>query len=103
MVFIIIFNQSVHLRESQNKFLGNEKNKANLIDLLKTALSEVGFSVDQAESDEDTVIVRSALAASQSYDSVTIVAEDIDILVLLTALGRKQSNVFFLTFKRAYV
>lgn len=69
--------------------------RANLIDLLKTALSEVGFNVDQAASDVDTVIVHSALAASQSYDSVTIVAEDIDILVLLTALGRKHSNVFF--------
>lgn len=54
------------------------------------------FSVDQAVSDADTPIVRSALAASQLFDSVTVVAEDIDILILLTELGRKQLNVFFL-------
>ncbi|KAK0160412.1 hypothetical protein PV328_007823 [Microctonus aethiopoides] len=45
------------------------------------------YYVDQAESDADALIVRSALAASQSFDLVTNVAEYIDILALLTALG----------------
>lgn len=89
------FDKSTLPTLSHEKFLGNETNKANLLCLLKTALSEVDFTVDQAESDADAVIVRCALAASQSY-SVTIIAEDIDILVLLTALGRNQTNVFFL-------
>lgn len=89
------FHKSIVPTLSQEKFLGNETNKANFIGLLNTALSEVGFSIDQAESDTDANIVRCALAASQLYDSVTIVAEDIDILVLLTALGRKHPNVFF--------
>ncbi|CAD6231375.1 GSCOCG00012225001-RA-CDS, partial [Cotesia congregata] len=42
------------------------------------------------------LIVSTALAASPLFNTVTIVAEDIDILILLTALGRKQANVFFL-------
>ncbi|GBP26029.1 hypothetical protein EVAR_20043_1 [Eumeta japonica] len=80
---------------SQEKFLGNEKNKSNFIILLKTVFSEMGFTVDQAESDADALIVRTALAASPLFNTVTIVAEDIDILILLTVLGRKQANVFF--------
>ncbi|GBP62239.1 hypothetical protein EVAR_44647_1 [Eumeta japonica] len=80
---------------SQEKFLGNEKNKSNFIILLKTTFSEMGFTVDQAESDADALIVRTALAASPLFNTVTIVAEDIDILILLTALGRKQANAFF--------
>lgn len=50
---------------SQEKFLGNETNKANFTCLLKTGVSAVGFSVDQAKSDADAIIVRCALAASQ--------------------------------------
>lgn len=86
----IKFDKGTVLRLSSNKFRVKEKNKASVIGLLKSARSEVGFSVDPAESDARTVIVHSALVASQAYDTVTIVAKDDDILDLLTALRRKQ-------------
>lgn len=75
---------------SQEKILGNEMNKAYFIVLLKTLFLKVGSSNDQAESNADTFIVHFAPAASQFFDSVTVVAEDIGILILLTTLGRKQ-------------
>ncbi|XP_072378009.1 uncharacterized protein [Diabrotica undecimpunctata] len=80
----------------KHKFLGNKKNKTNLIDFLKSAVSEalaLGSSGDQAESDADTVIIRSALAVFQPYDFMTVMAEAIDIIILLTALGREQFNI----------
>lgn len=57
---------------SQKTFLGYEKNKENSIGILKAA---------------DVVSVNYVIASSESFDSVTFVAKDIDIMVLLTAQG----------------
>lgn len=44
--------------------------------------------------DTDTSIVMEAIKQSPNHHSVTIVSEDIDILVIITALGQQHRNIF---------
>lgn len=51
----------------------------------------------QHEEDADTLIVSTALDISKDYESVIIVGEDIDLLVILIGTANAiQNNVFFL-------
>lgn len=47
------------------------------------------------------LIINNALQVSESFNSVINVAEDIDILIVLTARGRRHCNVYFLKPKEA--
>lgn len=80
---------------TQEKFLGNCKNKARFIELLKITLRDADVVVQQAPADADSFIVGTAIYEATNYDEVTIIGEDIDLLVLLTGLGRHLNNIFF--------
>lgn len=82
------------LNTTKDKFLGNSKNKNRFINLLCKKLAENNFQWSQAESDADRLIVQSALDCSSLH--VVVVAEDIDVLVLLMALATDDKELFFL-------
>lgn len=51
--------------------------------------------MEQAFEDADTLIVNTAIKEASSHDSVEIVGEDIDLLVLLAGLAQDKNNIFF--------
>lgn len=73
----------------------NENNKIRFISMLKKIFQESNFSVKQAAEDADTLIINTAIDMSSAHDSVVVVGEDIDLLVLLIGLARSLPNVYF--------
>jgi len=68
----------------QEPFLANTSNKKSFIAILMNNLEQNGFTVHQAKSDADTMIVSVALhCASHGSLPVAVLAEDTDIFVLL--------------------
>lgn len=49
----------------------------------------------QVVEDVDVMIVETVVSVADKYDSVIIIGEDIDRLVLLTALGSSKKNIYF--------
>lgn len=64
--------------------------------MLKVKLENGGFKVKQAIEDADTLIVNTAIEASFENHPVVIVGEDVDLLVILTALTGSNPNICFL-------
>jgi hypothetical protein len=91
----VLFDRDTLNQVAQDKFLANENNKKRLIELLKTHFEECKIEVKQAIEDADVLIVQTAIDKSMSH-KVIIVGEDIDLLVLMTALGHSNGNIFFL-------
>lgn len=63
--------------------------------MLHKKFDESNIVVTQAVEDADSLIINTAINMSPSHDSVFVVEEDIDFLVLLTALARHHKNVYF--------
>ena len=64
----------------QNDFLSNKLNKTQFISLLGNRLQTKGFIVHQSSNDADALIVKCAIELA---NVCTVVADNIDILVLL--------------------
>ncbi|KAJ8892887.1 hypothetical protein PR048_005468 [Dryococelus australis] len=80
----------------QENILANEKNKTKLIELLVEMLTARGIEASTATRDTDGSIVRCGLNKVTSYESVVVIGEDVDLLVLLTALTPLDRNVYFM-------
>ncbi|GBL90244.1 hypothetical protein AVEN_130356-1 [Araneus ventricosus] len=91
----ILFDETMIPTVSQNKFLGNNANKDRLIRMLKTKFEAEIFMVKQATEDADTLIINTAMSVSSAFDSVIVVGEDVDLLILLTAPSTR-SNIYIL-------
>ncbi|GBN48766.1 hypothetical protein AVEN_111290-1, partial [Araneus ventricosus] len=91
----VMFHEETVLQYTKEKLLANECNKKRFIELLKKALQKTNICVQQAVEDADLTIVNTAISVAPQYDYVRAVGEDIDLLVLLTALASTHSNVFF--------
>ena len=91
----ILFNKTTAVTIAPEKFLSNDGNKSRLIALLKNEMAEVGIDVLQALDDADVLVINTAKSKASEFDSVTIVGEDIDLLVLLTALTSSHGNIYF--------
>ncbi|KYN28694.1 hypothetical protein ALC57_01884 [Trachymyrmex cornetzi] len=91
----IFFNdiEDMPLTVTQDKFLSNQNNKMSFIILLTNTLKD-NISVTQAPDDADTLIVQTALSLTNSKP--VIVSEDIDVLVILSALCPHNREVYFL-------
>jgi hypothetical protein len=79
----ILFADNMPVVGKQAAFLKNEKNKKAFVDRLMSEFKAHGYTVFQAANDADTLIVSCALNIVSSGRSVTVVATDIDVLVLL--------------------
>lgn len=77
----------------QEKFLGNEKNKSRFISLLRASFERSQITTVQAEENADVLIITTANSLSSQYDAVIIIGQDINLLVLLTALS--PPNVYY--------
>ncbi|CAH1112686.1 unnamed protein product [Psylliodes chrysocephalus] len=94
----IQFDPTMDLMVPKNKFLSSNYNKSRLIKYLIEALQKNGISTLQALDDADSLIVQTALQKDSVGDLpvVVVVAEDIDILVILTALTPEHRTIYFL-------
>ena len=86
----ITFNESSPVIIGKASLLSNNDNKQRFVDMLGKHLELAGYNVLHAENDADTLIVKTALTLSQEK-SVTVVADDTDILILL--LYHAQGNI----------
>ena len=69
-----------HTRED---FLSNNGNKIQFIRLLTEELQKDGHTVINCDGEADTYIVDAALDIICGNNTVTVIAEDTDILILL--------------------
>ena len=79
---------------TQDKFLSNINNKKRLISMLANYLAKENILVKQDIDDADLLIVKTAI--EHCFKNVVVVADDIDILVLLTALTPKTKTIYYL-------
>ncbi len=91
-----MFDETMPVTTSQTRFLSNERNKSRLITMLTTRLINEGYTVKQATEDADRLIVATAIEESTMAESVTIVGEDVDLLIILTALVGSRTNIYIL-------
>ena len=82
------------VRVPQQKFLSNDKNKIRFIKLLTTKMGNHNIQVLQAEEDADRLIITTAVTAASTYDIVVVVGEDIDLLIILTAISNQREILY---------
>ena len=78
-----IIRRDSKLTVSQQSFLTNSSNKSGLLKLLITQLLIAGHTVKQADADADKLIVETVLQAAREGRSVTVFANDTDVIVML--------------------
>lgn len=92
-----LFDEMMQVTVTQEKFLANEKNKSRLIEVLMRKFQLAGYNVKQHEADADTLIVTTALELSGMHESIVIVGEDVDLLIILTGIAKEpHRNVYFM-------
>ena len=79
---------------SQESFLSNKNKKTRFISILTEYLKNSNICVKTADDDADLLIVQTALL--MSFKIPVIVAEDIDILVLLTVLTPDHMKMYMM-------
>ena len=94
----IIVHESKVVVVNQQSFLNNQKNKDQLIKLLLKHLSHAGHLALQSSGDADVDIAKKALNFALIGETVTVIANDTDIMVLLTYHFRESmGDIFMLT------
>ncbi|CAH1109408.1 unnamed protein product [Psylliodes chrysocephalus] len=71
------------------------KNKRRLITMLMAKCEEAGIACRQANEDADSLIVRTAESLGLTHQTVAIVGEDVDLLVIMMGLNTSP-NVYLL-------
>ena len=80
----------IKVSTNQNTFLSNDANKMKLIDLITEKLESDGCTVQRCTDDADTMIVRAALDHCKNGDSVTVFANDTDVIIMLMYFWKKE-------------
>ena len=75
---------------NQHTFLSNDSDKSELISLISDKLEEDGCSIKHSPDDADTLIVETALNLSKDGESVTVFANDTDIVIMLMHFWENQ-------------
>lgn len=68
----IMFDKNTLVSTSQEKFLSNESNRMQLIDMLQKTLTESGYRVEQALDDADNLVVDTALSIFSKDQNVVV-------------------------------
>ena len=92
----INFHESTTITVQQEHFLANERNKTMLIHLLSKKMAAAGIETAVATGDADSTIVRCGLNKAAVHPTVAIVAEDVDLIVLLMGLAPPSINMYFM-------
>ena len=88
---VINFTGNMALYFSKDKFLSNDTNKQNIINLIGKILQIAGYNVVFSQEDADVDIVLAAIKESH-YQDVTVVGEDTDLLILMLYYYLNQSD-----------
>ncbi|CAH0381987.1 unnamed protein product [Bemisia tabaci] len=97
MVNEIAFHEETKVTLIQEKFLSNDENKTRLIEMLQKKFRDIGIENKIADGDADPLIVQTTLNLSlESTQNCVIIGEDIDLLVILTALCPEGTEIFLL-------
>ncbi|CAH2085135.1 unnamed protein product [Euphydryas editha] len=82
---------------TQTKFLSNIANKQKFVDLLSNYLEQRKINCRIAEEDADILIVKTAIEfkAKSENQPVTIVGNDVDLLILLISLSSNSEIIYF--------
>ncbi|XP_029341748.1 uncharacterized protein LOC100571724 isoform X2 [Acyrthosiphon pisum] len=91
----IIFEESMDVLTTQEKFLSNTENKMRLITMLTEKFLTSGILVRQAEDDADLLIVNTAIRNTDDNIQVVVIGEDIDLLILLLTLSPPKNTIIF--------
>ena len=95
----IVIAPNLPTTTTQAAFLGNNCNKARLIDTLSLVLTSSGINVKKAESDADTLIVSTSFKMAEGSERdqpVVIVWIDTDLLVMLVGRTTSSMDMFML-------
>ncbi|GBM95878.1 hypothetical protein AVEN_135371-1 [Araneus ventricosus] len=93
----IIFNESTVLLDSQRQFLSNLANKDRFISQLASHEEKVGICTLIATNYADVHIVKTAIETYEKIKKqVLVIGQDIDLLVLLTALTPDDMDILML-------
>lgn len=84
------FSESTRTTVSQSTFFSNKINKQRFILQLSKHLEKSGVSVLHAEGDADNLIVDTSIELRNTQNSVTLVGEDTDLMVLLIFKVKKE-------------
>lgn len=79
---IVSFTKETQFSGKKEDFLSRDKNKANVIALISTALTKRGCHVIHSPGDADVDIVKATVEQS-CHLTTTLVGEDTDLLILL--------------------
>lgn len=93
------FQKDMLLEIPQELFLSSSKNKSRFIGMLIEVLEENSFKCKQANDDADTLIVTTAIEKTEiatNNSKVAILAEDVDVLVILAALTPGDREIFYI-------
>ena len=71
----------------QHTFLLNNQNKMQLIDLLAQHLQADGYTTQRSNDDADTMIVSAAIDVAGRGESVTVFANDTDVIIIFYTFG----------------
>lgn len=80
---------------SQEKFLSNYKNKSLFFKCLKKELEKSSIKCYQGKGEADKLLVDIAIKGNTNSQK-DIVAEDIDVLVILTRRAKVEEEIYFL-------
>ena len=79
---------------AKEDFLGNKRNKKNLIFLVVSEHQRIGIKTLITEEDADVHIVKTSIEKLKTHSNVIVVGTDTDLLVLLVLAPDNQSNYF---------
>lgn len=92
----IDFDENMLVTLTQAQFLSNVCNKQKFVNLLANYLHQFDVEVRKADEDADTLIVQTALDLhKRGIEPVAVVGNDVDLLILLTALTPDLDNMRF--------
>lgn len=96
-----ITHDSMQVTAKREVFLRNSRNKVQLIKLLKRQLTSSGIASYVSVGDADVMIVEKAINFASDKTDVAVVADDTDILILLTYHWKQEmSEIYFCTEKK---
>ena len=90
----ILLNKDL-ISAAQPKFVSNDKNKKRFICMSRQYLQDSAILFKEAPEDADALIVHTAIHYSSNYESVVIVGEDVDLLVILSQFAQSKTNIYF--------
>ncbi|GBM11115.1 hypothetical protein AVEN_242995-1 [Araneus ventricosus] len=92
----IIFNESTFLLDPQRQFLSNLANKEFSFRKLASHFENVGICTFVATDDADVYIVKTTIETYEKIKKQIVIGQDVDILVLLTALTPDHVDILML-------